>query len=732
MKRTTFLALLGLGLFVGLYASAEYRIPGFALTENAQCVGGTLLKEHASVYDAPNTFNARGTAETECQSLLSGQNQCCSVAYQGIAPANASMGSTGALGTHSFTYKIYKNATVGSAPSSQENENQIVGATSYWAGLSGTQAQAPTASIVANPNSVTSGGSTLLTWSSANADRCTSSQFGTQDARSGSVTVTPSETTVYSITCSAASGSATAQVTVLVSGGTTNASTFQASCRAHPTSAAVGEDVLWSSTVSGPPGLYYYKWSGTDALSGTASQVFKQYVVDGFKTGQLTVTYKPQSTSQASSMFETPVAHAACTEVVNQNQWYSAGEIVPLAFEGTLSPIECAGLARDAGYTHWNRSVENRCPGVGFPCEHDPSRTFCAGVNNPGPLVAKPPTNQTSGNPLGGYPMRFDSGNVCDGSMCPAGQSATPTFNVQGASCTGGTEIGRESEMHDAVQIGMFPDGYFAQKCAGLGAVAGDCCQVSLIGSIDAHSSYPSNSYTEFRVVRGGTFSDTESYGMMGSKCNLQNSQTWQCSSVAGTVGVSCSAGGGETITVDCDNGVRVGAGGGGAECSDGIDNDGDGDIDVRDRGCTTGSGYNPNDPSEGSTGDGVPQCSDGKDNNGDGTADYPEDPGCASPNDNLELIDAPDLTLTVNPPLIKKDQACTVTLSARSVSSCTLSGPGVTRSFSALNGFLSLKEVITPTLSQTSTYTLSCTGLNGKKAAKSVDCKIAPTFEEI
>ena len=37
------------------------------------------------------------------------------------------------------------------------------------------------------------------------------------------------------------------------------------------------------------------------------------------------------------------------------------------------------------------------------------------------------------------------------------------------------------------------------------------------------------------------------------------------------------------------------------------------------------------------------PQCNDGIDNDGDGKIDYPNDPGCVSPNENSELDDCPN-----------------------------------------------------------------------------------------
>jgi hypothetical protein len=95
-------------------------------------------------------------------------------------------------------------------------------------------------------------------------------------------------------------------------------------------------------------------------------------------------------------------------------------------------------------------------------------------------------------------------------------------------------------------------------------------------------------------------------------------------------------------------------------------------------------------------------------------------------------MTEPADLTLSANPPLIKKNQQCTITLAARNVASCSLSGVGISKLFTALNGFVSSTAVVTPGLAQTATYTLSCKGLDGKTASKKVDCKIAPTFQEI
>lgn len=64
-------------------------------------------------------------------------------------------------------------------------------------------------SFTATPSAVGSGGAVTISWGSANAEYCSSSQFDTQGATTGSVTVNPTTSTTYTITCTGASGTGT-------------------------------------------------------------------------------------------------------------------------------------------------------------------------------------------------------------------------------------------------------------------------------------------------------------------------------------------------------------------------------------------------------------------------------------------------------------------------------------------------------------------------------------------
>lgn len=76
----------------------------------------------------------------------------------------------------------------------------------------------PTVTLAANPTSVTSGGSSTLTWSSTNSTSCTASGgWSGSKATSGSQTLTNLTTTAtYTLTCTGAGGSAARSATITV------------------------------------------------------------------------------------------------------------------------------------------------------------------------------------------------------------------------------------------------------------------------------------------------------------------------------------------------------------------------------------------------------------------------------------------------------------------------------------------------------------------------------------
>ncbi len=107
----------------------------------------------------------------------------------------------------------------------------------------------PTVSLTANPTSITSGGSSTLTWSSTNATSCTVTGF-TAGGTSGSVTVSPTVSQSYSVTCTGAGGTASQSTTITVSAPPPNLPdlivTNISTSPANPTS---GQAVTFTATV---------------------------------------------------------------------------------------------------------------------------------------------------------------------------------------------------------------------------------------------------------------------------------------------------------------------------------------------------------------------------------------------------------------------------------------------------------------------------------------------------
>lgn len=602
-----------------------FAAPAFAmtLTDASQCTGGTLVAAFSDLQDGGGfaIFNgAQAVAQAECGAQTP-PGGCCSVHVRtNAASVTPSQSYT------IFDYTIYAGGTLASGFPPYSATDRPSGTLPGEQGkyLAGLSSAAITASIVANPQQVLVGSSTLLTWNS-NATNCTGTNFSTGNAPRGSALVAPQVDTTYSVTCTSPGGVASSKTTVVV---IVPSPSLSVSCSAYPSRASIGESVLWVAAVSGPQGTYSYQWTGTDGLSGTDRQTLTQYRTEGLKSASLTVS------------------------------------VVPSAQVSLLDRVlQVAAMIGGARY---------------------------ASAVEPG--------------------------------QCPAGQTAVPKIDVGGQSCSGGTQVGRIAEMEDAVQLGLQPPNYFVDKCIEAGARNGDCCQWVQESGNPLGAGYPPNSFWSITVFRGGSPSPTEPKYSVGRKCLRE----YSCSSVAGIVGTQCIGGGvttGLSRTVSCDTQVRIAP----AQCADGVDNDSDGLVDRLDPGCTSET-----DMSEGSAATALAQCADGVDNNGDGLADWPDDPFCESLADTLEAAPPAELVLTINPPLIKKNEQCSITFAARAVRSCSLQGTGLTRTIPAVNGNIATSVVVTPGLAQTARYTLSCTALDGRVVSKAVDCRIAPSFEEI
>lgn len=188
---------------------------------------------------------------------------------------NASAGSGGTVVTGVYTKLTYNHVFTDdptkTAVTPQTNYGGPGDCGGSAAGTHGCVAnsQVPTASLSASPSDIQQGSSSTLTWSSTNATTCTGTNFSTSNATSGTLSVSPSSTTTYSMTCTGSGGTsqpAIAKVTVSIP-------TPTATLSANPTSVQSGSNstLTWSSTnVSSCTGTNFSTGTG-NPTSGTAT-----------------------------------------------------------------------------------------------------------------------------------------------------------------------------------------------------------------------------------------------------------------------------------------------------------------------------------------------------------------------------------------------------------------------------------------------------------------------------
>lgn len=146
----------------------------------------------------------------------------------------------------------------------------------------------PTASISANPLEIAPGESTVLTWSTSYASTVTIDNGVGTVAANGSLTVSPLETTTYTITATNPNGSATDSITVAV------AQSLSVRLSAQPQNITQGEVSIlsWTSTLADSASLD--NGIGSVALNGSLS-------VSPLQTTTYTITVQGQSGTSSSS-----------------------------------------------------------------------------------------------------------------------------------------------------------------------------------------------------------------------------------------------------------------------------------------------------------------------------------------------------------------------------------------------------------------------------------------------
>jgi hypothetical protein len=133
---------------------------------------------------------------------------------------------------------------------------------------------APTVSLSASPSSISSGGSSTLTWNSANATSCTASgAWSGSKATSGSQsTGALSSTSTYNLACTGAGGSTSASTTVTVTGGgsdTTPPSVPTGLGVSSKTQTSIS--IAWQASTDNVGVAGYHLYNGANLLASTTN-----------------------------------------------------------------------------------------------------------------------------------------------------------------------------------------------------------------------------------------------------------------------------------------------------------------------------------------------------------------------------------------------------------------------------------------------------------------------------
>lgn len=217
------------------------------------------------------------------------------------------------------------------------------------------QQDLPTVSITANPNSVSQGQSSVLNWTSSNANSCyaTMSWWGTKPL-SGSEVVTPVNvwgSNIYRITCSNSFGSRSDEVNVNVN----QVQNLSVSLTASQTNVNAGNPVTlyWNSTNANTC-FATNGWSGTKALSGNE-------IVYPQATATYTITCLGANSQQRSESVTVTVNQQQSVPTVfitaNPTQIYSGGSSVLVWNSNNTNSCYAAGAWSGSKYTSGSQTV---------------------------------------------------------------------------------------------------------------------------------------------------------------------------------------------------------------------------------------------------------------------------------------------------------------------------------------------------------------------------------------
>jgi phospholipase C len=175
-------------------------------------------------------------------------------------------------------------------------------------GLAAVPSMPTVNSFSANPSTVVAGQSTSLAWSSTNADFATLDNGVGQVSPNGGMTVSPTQTTVYTLTVKGPGGSVSSQLTVTVNSAAT------VTISANPTTIFVGQSTVLTVAASNATKVVITDnvdsntytlpiTGGTQTVSPTATTIYTATATDSkgkAVSATATVTVNPAPTFQGS------------------------------------------------------------------------------------------------------------------------------------------------------------------------------------------------------------------------------------------------------------------------------------------------------------------------------------------------------------------------------------------------------------------------------------------------
>ncbi|MEK7463573.1 MAG: IPT/TIG domain-containing protein [Patescibacteria group bacterium] len=156
----------------------------------------------------------------------------------------------------------------------------------------------PTVTFNVTPATISTGNGTTISWTAYNATSCTGNsttavpEWNKILPSSGTLYVKPTQTTIFTLSCSGATGSTNIEKKVTVN----NTNNLSASCTYNP-STSVGKHqlVTRTATATGGTGSYTYSWTGVDGLKGNNRSISTYYSSSGSKSASVTVASGGQS-----------------------------------------------------------------------------------------------------------------------------------------------------------------------------------------------------------------------------------------------------------------------------------------------------------------------------------------------------------------------------------------------------------------------------------------------------